>query len=225
MLSLNKNPKEEYFYEEASSLARLGSGSASRSIYGGFNVWGKTEIIEHSCDKYTIPVPIQPASVFQGLQDSILIVASGKKKVSSSAGHQLMENHPYKKNRIEQAKRNTKKLINALSNSDWESFANICEEEAMSLHALMLSSRPSFILMEQNTLEIIRRIHIFREENKLPLCFTLDAGPNIHLIYPGENKSEIQDFIKAELLQFCENNNWIDDKLGTGPELIYLNNE
>jgi len=211
---------ENEFFQKASDLSRLASGSAARSVYGGFTLWGKLVGVHHSSDDYAIPFTGELHPDFRNLQDSILIVRSGKKAVSSTAGHKLMDNHPDKETRIREANEHCKELINVLKNGDFFRFAEICELEALSLHQLMMNSTPSFILMQPETLAIIQKIREFREKTAQKICFTLDAGPNIHLIYPDENKGEIRDFIHQELLVYCEDKSWIDDKMGTGPRLI-----
>ena len=67
---------------------------------------------------------------------------------------------------------------------------------------------------------IIQRIKFFRERTEIPVGYTIDAGPNIHLLYFLENKTEVQTFIKRELLNFCENRRYIDDGIGDGPMKI-----
>jgi diphosphomevalonate decarboxylase len=103
---------------------------------------------------------------------------------------------------------------------DLELFGEIVESEALTLHALMMCSKPSYTLMTPNTLSMIEAIRDFRESSKLPLYFTLDAGPNIHLLYPKKIQSKVQEFIELELKQFCENERVIYDQVGKGPKLI-----
>jgi diphosphomevalonate decarboxylase len=94
------------------------------------------------------------------------------------------------------------------------------ESEALTLHAMMMSSNPYFILMKPNTLEIINRIWSFREETGLPVCFTLDAGANVHVLYPEKNKTEILEFIKNELVAYCEKEQYLCDEVGKGAEKL-----
>lgn len=220
LLSIEHKEKQlskDAFFKKASFFSRLASGSACRSVYPGFTLWGKTDAFQSSSDECAISLSeIHP--VFNDLQDSILIVSSAQKKISSSAGHQLMELHPYKEVRIKQANQHTTQLIQALKLGDFESFIRICETEALSLHAMMMTSNPSYILMEANSLKIIEKIRQFRNDSGFDLCFTLDAGPNIHLLYPKSTKEEIIKFIKAELLVYCESDNWIADEMGNGPK-------
>jgi diphosphomevalonate decarboxylase len=206
--------------QKASVLARIGSGSASRSVYGGFILWGECVYFPQSSKEYSIPISENIHPAFKDLQDTILIVKSAEKTVSSSAGHDLMEDHPYRIARVNQAKKNTESLINALQNGDFDTFIRICEQEAMSLHAMMMTSTPSFVLIEPESLQIIEKIKKLRAKTNAKVCFTLDAGPNIHLIYPLEEKERIMRFVKDELLVLCERQFYIDDYIGDGPNKI-----
>jgi diphosphomevalonate decarboxylase len=100
-------------------------------------------------------------------------------------------------------------------------FADIVEAEALELHALMMTSQPSFILMQPNTLDIIQRIRSFRERTQLPVCFTLDAGPNVHVLYPYYEKRKVRNFIQKELLPLCEQQVAIYDHMGRGPKQVF----
>jgi diphosphomevalonate decarboxylase len=71
--------------------------------------------------------------------------------------------------------------------------------------------------MEYNTMEIIEKIRYFRAKTKIPVCFTLDAGPNVHLLYPEKYRKDTLPFVQTELLPLCDNNRWIDDRMGEGP--------
>ena len=77
-------------------------------------------------------------------------------------------------------------------------YGKITESEALTLHAMMMTSMPYFILMKPNTLEIINRIWKFRKETKIPVCFTLDAGANVHLLYPENTTQKVLDFINPD---------------------------
>jgi diphosphomevalonate decarboxylase len=81
----------------------------------------------------------------------------------------------------------------------------------------MMTSEPSFILMKPQTLSIIQKIRAFRAEAGVPVYFTLDAGPNVHVIYPKKVKNEVENFIENELKQHCENGRVIMDEMGPGP--------
>ena len=207
--------------QKASYFSRLASGSAARSVFPAMALWGKTEAYEGSSDEYAVSLADDIHPVFKTYHDSILIVSGETKSVSSRAGHALMEGNPYAPARYAQANENIKNLLAALRSGDLDTFINITESEALQLHALMMCSSPSFILMKPNTLNIINEIRTFRNETKIPLCFTLDAGPNVHLLYPDSEAKQVVKFIKKTLSNYCVGNQWIDDKVGGWPKLLW----
>lgn len=215
-----KEPDNPELWRKASELARMGSGSACRSMYPGFSLWGKAPLFEACSDDYAIPLYEGIHPTFYGLRDAILIVDSGVKEVSSTMGHALMNDHVYQQARIAQAHQNLNELYLALLTGNKENFMDVVEAEALSIHALMMTSHPSYMLMKPNTLELIQRIRKYRQITNIPVCFTLDAGPNIHLLYFKKNEVEVKVFIEDQLLPFCENRMWIDDRIGKGPERI-----
>ncbi len=206
------------FFQKASFMARLGSGSACRSVYEGMVVWGQATFLPGTSDMYASKLAENTLHEnFRAVQDTILIADSQTKKVSSSAGHALMHAHPYRDNRKAQALTNLANITDALKKGDWELFGEITENEALSLHALMMSSNPGYLLMRPNTITMIEKIRAFRKETGVPAWFTLDAGPNIHLIYPSTEIKRVHAFVQTDLAHLCENNKWIDDRMGSGP--------
>lgn len=202
--------------KKGSFLARLGSGSASRSMYPHFALWGASGMWPGSADEFAIPLK-DTNKTFSGMRDSILIVQAKQKQVSSTAGHKLMETNPYATARFKQAHQNLNSLKTILAEGNWSAFIQIMEEEALSLHAMMMTSRPGYLLMRPGTLEIIRKVQEFRKESKKHLGFTLDAGANVHLLYDLAHEAEVQRFIASHLLEHCENGRIIHDRMGTGP--------
>src|SRR5690606_6628957 len=194
--------------------------SACRSIKGNIVVWGETESIENSSDLFGVEFPYEVHSVFENYQDTILLVDKGEKQVSSTVGHDLMHNHPFAIRRFEQAHENVVKLKAVLKSGNLEQFIALVESEALTLHAMMMTSIPYFILMKPNTLEIINQIWKFRETTNIPIWFTLDAGANVHVLYPEMHKTEVQDFIENELSKHCQNQQFIHDEMGFGIQSI-----
>lgn len=201
----------------ASYIARLGSGSASRSVYPVMVSWGKHPAYEGSSNEYSMPVPFQIDDIFEQFHDDILIVSKEEKKVSSSEGHELMNHHTFAKMRYDQARENMTQIKRALIQGDVKAFGQIVELEALSIHSLMMTSVPSYILMLPNTLAIIQKIRAFREASKVPIYFTLDAGPNVHVLYPHQAAKEAQAFIRNSLLEHCHQKTVIEDRVGRGP--------
>jgi len=217
---ITPNLSSEFINKKASFLARLGSGSASRSIEGPLVVWGKHPDIEGSSDLFGVQFPNKVHPVFRNYQDVILLVDKGEKQVSSTIGHNLMQNHPYAENRFKQANENLGKMATILQNGDIEGFINLVESEALTLHAMMLTSNPYFILMKPNTLEIINRIWEYRQEKNSNICFTLDAGANVHVLFPQKEKENVLQFIDNELSRFCQKKQYICDEAGFGAQQI-----
>lgn len=217
---LDPKMTDDYFYQKASFLARLGSGSACRSVKGNVVVWGAHADIAGSTDLFGVPFTGKLHENFGRYQDTILLVDKGEKQVSSTVGHDLMHGHPYAERRFAQAHENLGKLNEILQNGDLESFIRVVESEALTLHAMMMASDPYFILMKPGTLEIINKIWKFRGETKIPVCFTLDAGANVHVLYPENVIVETLQFIKDELVVHCQNGQYICDEIGNGSTFI-----
>jgi diphosphomevalonate decarboxylase len=213
---LHPEMTDDFFYKKASFLARLGSGSACRSIKGNIVVWGNHKEIVGSSDLFGVAFPNEVHQNFKEYQDTILLVDKGEKQVSSTIGHDLMHNHPFAEKRFLQAHENLSTMISIFKSGNLEEFIKIVESEALTLHAMMMTSMPYFILMKPNTLEIINAIWTFRTETKIPVCFTLDAGANVHVLYPKNTKSDVLKFIKDKLVGFCQNGHYICDEIGEG---------
>ncbi|RZJ63671.1 MAG: diphosphomevalonate decarboxylase, partial [Flavobacterium sp.] len=211
---LDPTMSDEYFNQKASFLARLGSGSACRSINGSIVVWGEHAEIANSSDLFGVAFPDEVNEIFHNYQDTILLVDKGEKQVSSTVGHDLMHGHPFAERRFAHAHENLSAIKRALASGDTTAFIAIVESEALTLHAMMMTSMPYFILMKPNTLEIINRIWNFRSETGIPVCFTLDAGANVHVLYPENDKVRILEFIKNELVGYCQNSQYICDEIG-----------
>lgn len=211
---------EKEFSQKVSFIARLGSGSASRSVYPHLAIWGESSVAEGSSNLFAIPWGERVHSVFHTFHDTILIADRKEKSVSSRAGHGLMEGNIFADNRYAQANQRFEKLLVALKEGDLNTFGQITENEALTLHALMMTSEPSYILMRPNTLTMIEKIRDYRVNTQQPLYFSLDAGPNIHLLYPHEIKDDVNSFIKTELESLCENKEWIPDQVGLGAQQI-----
>ncbi len=210
---------DENFLQTASILARLGSGSASRSVFGPMAVWGKHTDFEGSSDDFAIRFDTMHP-VFQNYCDTILLVHQGQKTVSSTIGHNLIDNHSFAQARFEQAQNNMTALKGVLATGDLDRFVAIVESEALTLHSLMMSSNPYFILMKPNTLKIIEAIWQKRKSDAVKWCFTLDAGANVHFLYPKADKESAEVFIDTVLSKYCEDGAYLHDEIGLGAQQI-----
>ncbi|GGH35696.1 diphosphomevalonate decarboxylase [Mangrovimonas yunxiaonensis] len=210
----------EYFNRKASFLARLGSGSACRSVAGDLVVWGQTQSIAGSSNLFGVKYPYSVHKNFKEYQDTILLIDKGEKQVSSTLGHELMYGHPYAEARFSQAHDHMEMLKTILKTGDLQAFIDLIESEALTLHAMMMTSNPYFILMKPHTLEVINLIWKFREETGLHVGFTLDAGANVHVLYPKAEKDLVLEFIEAELAAYCKDEAYICDTVGLGAQQV-----
>ena len=208
------------FLQKASFIARLGSGSASRSVYGAYQVWGYLPELPNSTNDYAIPVTPSINPMFLGLRDAVLVVSTEPKSLSSTNGHALMVDHPYADARYAEAKLSLNALLKSLRKGDMATFLMLCEQEALTLHGLIMSSRTSPVLLKPESLLLISKIREYRQTSGLQVGFTIDAGPNIHLLYHDSIAAQVEDFINAELKPLCENGLVIFDRCGSGPERI-----
>lgn len=208
-----ENHQPSTINQKASFLARLGSGSACRSLYNGLVVWGKTDELEGSSDLFAVKYPdeeIHP--IFKNFNDWVLLIHEGQKTVSSTVGHGLMNTNPYAERRFQEARENFVPLKEILKTGNLEKFITLVEHEALTLHAMMMMSEPAFILMKTGTMEVINKLWNYRKETGNPLFFTLDAGANVHLLFPeNESSQAIKNFIETELLQHTQNGGVVKD--------------
>lgn len=212
-----ESSKSEDFFRQASQWARLGSGSASRSVYGQLVEWGRFNEIKNSNDEYAVPYQGSVHEVFKSFRDYVLLVEVGSKSVSSTAGHGLMSNHPYAERRFLQAHENLSSLLKYIESGDLDSFGRLVESEALTLHSMMMTSNPYYLLMKANTLQIIEKIWQYRKETGQPVFFTLDAGANVHLLFPAEIEHDVEGFVNNSLSGHLKNGQYIRDRVGHGP--------
>lgn len=199
--------------QKSSFLARLGSGSACRSLYEGMVVWGKTDVVPGSSDLFAVQYPNDEIhSSFKNFNDWVLLIHEGEKSVSSTVGHGLMNTNPYAERRFQEAHENFVLLKEILKTGDMQGFIKLVEHEALTLHAMMMMSDPAFILMKTATLEAINRIWDFRRTTGLPVFFTLDAGANIHVLFPTDLETDkIETFISHHLLPLTQKGGVVKD--------------
>ena len=204
---------------KASYLARLGSGSASRSVFAKAAAWGQSASLPESDDLSAVGLDGHLAPAFDDYRDTILLVSAREKAVSSTAGHALMEGHPYAETRYRLAGQRFGRLLDILRAGALDDFCTLVEAEALDLHALMLQSDPPYVLLEPATLAVIREVRAFRQNTGLPVCFTLDAGPNVHLLYPANIATEVDAWLEDTVLPLVPGGR-IDDHVGAGASVL-----
>ena len=161
--------------EDLSRIARLGSGSACRSIFGGFVEWEAGSGHEDSFAR-----PMAPPDHWE-LADVIAVVSEAQKAVSSSAGQELAQSSPFMEARLQQVRRWLPEMRKAIEEKNLSVFGEMIEAEALSMHAVMMTSAPSLIYWSEGTLTLLHAVRTWREAG-LPAYFTIDAGPNVHII-------------------------------------------
>jgi diphosphomevalonate decarboxylase len=165
-----------------SRLARRGSGSACRSVPGGFVEWEAGKDDETS---YAISIA---AEDHWDLHDCIAIVSKEHKETGSVAGHSLAGSSLLQGARIADTERRLELCRDAIINRDFQAFAEIVELDSNLMHAVMMTSQPQLYYWQPVTLAVMQSVIKWRKEG-MPVCFTIDAGPNVHVITTGENSS------------------------------------
>ncbi len=204
--------------ELASRWARLGSGSACRSVYADPAIWGLHPAVAASSDDFAVPFHARIHPDLAEWKDYVLIVDAGEKSVSSTQGHALLKANPYAEARYAQAQEHLGDLLTAMQNGEVSRFMDIVESEALQLHAMMMASTPSFILMRPGTLAIIEKIRAYREQSGASVCFTLDAGANVHLLFASVDENRVVNNLLPSLLPHCQDNQYLCSNLNSGPE-------
>jgi diphosphomevalonate decarboxylase len=168
-----------------SCLARRGSGSACRSIPSGFTEWlpGTTED-----GSYAFSLAGQE---YWALTDCIAVVHAGEKEAGSTEGHALAHTSPLQTARVADSDRRLAICRDAVLNRDFQKLADIIELDSNLLHAVMMSSAPPLYYWRGATIEVMNAVRSWRKIG-IPCAFTIDAGPNVHVICPSEAASQVQ---------------------------------
>jgi diphosphomevalonate decarboxylase len=170
---------------ELSRLARRGSGSACRSIPAGFTEW-----LAGSSDLDSYAVSIAPPNHW-ALCDCIAITHAGEKQAGSTEGHRIADSSPLQAARVADSPRRLILCREAILNRDFQKLADTIEMDSNLLHAVMMSSTPALYYWRGATIEVMNAVRSWRKGG-LPCAFTIDAGPNVHVICPTESASQLQ---------------------------------
>lgn len=171
--------------KQLSIISRQGSGSSCRSIYGGYVEWVKGKKSEGS---YAVKVADEN---YFDIRDVIAIVEQEEKKVSSRAGMaETIKTCPLYKSRVDAAEDNLLKIKRAIKEKDFSEIGKIAEFDCLLMHATMITTIPSLLYWSPATIKIIKLVQEWREEG-LESYFTIDAGPNVHILTLPENEKEI----------------------------------
>ncbi|WEV44466.1 diphosphomevalonate decarboxylase [Lactobacillus sp. ESL0684] len=190
---------------ELSRLARLGSGSASRSIFGGFAIWQKGTTDESS---YAYALTEKPK---MDLQLLAIELNQLPKDLPSTAGMQQAQTSPFFKPWLARNEAELNTMINAIKANDFSSLGQQAELNAMEMHAINLSANPGFTYFEPNTLRAIKLVQQLRNSGIECYC-TIDAGPNVKVLCQLRNVKEITSRFMSEF----QNVKIIHASFGTG---------
>jgi diphosphomevalonate decarboxylase len=170
---------------EISTLARRGSGSASRSIPAGFVEWfAGTEDVSSFAQSFAQPD-------HWDLVDLVAVLDSSHKKTGSTAGHRLAVTSPLQAGRVADTPRRLDICRKAVLERDFSALATIIEQDCLMMHGVMMTSNPVLFYWLPATLQLTEMVPDWRM-NGLPVAFTIDAGPNVHLIAPAESVSTLR---------------------------------
>ena len=185
-----------------SAVARRGSGSASRSLFGGFVEWergwgggkSKEKIGESGgeslLDSRSVARQLHNEDHW-ALRDVIAIVSAGAKRVSSSSGHRLAATSPLNTARTRCVGAWLETVRQAIAERDIGLLGPVLELDALAMHGVMMTSSPSLLYWQPGTLEVLQAVRSWREDEGVPVYFTIDAGPNVHLLCEAEIAAEV----------------------------------
>jgi diphosphomevalonate decarboxylase len=171
--------------KDLSRLARRGSGSAARSIPGGFVEWQAGES-EEDCFAFSIA-----EADHWKLIDCVAIVSTAHKKTGSTEGHSIAPTSPLQTARVADAPRRLEICRNAILHCDFDAFASIVELDSDMMHAVMMTSTPALHYWKSASIEVMNQVRAWRAEG-IPACYTVDAGPNVHVICPQTEAHAIE---------------------------------
>ena len=195
---------------QLSAVARQASGSASRSLFGGFVEWergwgegtseeergereGESLLSPHSTflDSGSVAHQMHDEEHW-ALRDVIAIVSAGAKRVSSSSGHRLAATSPFNAARTQCVNEWLATVRRSIAERDLSLLGPVLEADALAMHGVMMTSAPSLLYWQPGTLEVLHAVRAWREEEGVPVYFTIDAGPNVHLICEEETAAEVE---------------------------------
>lgn len=173
-----------------SRLARRASGSACRSVPGGFVLWDACDDDDCSFGR-----TIAPANHWD-LCDVAAIIESAHKAVGSTEGHQLAATSPFQAARVATTSVRLERCQSALLARDFPALAEVIEQDTLFMHAVMMTSTPPLLYWRPATLALMQAIRAWRGEG-LPVAFTIDAGPNVHCICPADSALQVETLVRS----------------------------
>lgn len=171
-----------------SRLARRASGSASRSVAGGFALW------QGNSDETSFARQVAPPS-FWDLRDLVVVVGREHKQVGSQQGHALAPTSPLHEARLEAVPRLLATALDAVERRDLGALGPVVEADTLAMHGVMMTSEPSLFYWLPATVAVVQAVRAWRQEG-VEGFFTLDAGPNVHCLCAAAQAEEIEGWLR-----------------------------
>jgi diphosphomevalonate decarboxylase len=181
--------------QELSALARRGSGSAARSIYGGF-----VELLTGAGDEDSFARPLAEPE-YWSIVDLIVLTDQRPKSTGSTAGHSSAQTSPLQAARVSDAPRRLQACREAVLARDFERLAEVVEQDSDMMHAVMMTSSPPLHYWQPNTLIVMAQVRSLRGQG-VAVCYTVDAGPNVHCLCLPEAESSVREGLADLSFQF-----------------------
>lgn len=195
--------------KELTIFARMGSGSACRSIPDGFVLWEEGNMSENSYAHSLYP------STYWDLRDALVIVDSSMKKVSTTEGMESITTSPFLSQRLKIIPSRIERILNACKNKNLTMLGEVIEEDCLDMHHVMQTQIPALNYWNNTTVLVMEEVKRLRSLN-VDVYFTVDAGPNVHCIYEGKDESKVLEALQK--IQGIET--IINNKVTTGTHLI-----
>lgn len=176
--------------QELSGIARLGSGSAARSVFGGW-----VELVAARTHKGAVAAQVAPPAHWD-VRDVIAIVSARVKPVSSIEGHRLARTSPFYEARLASLERVFEAAKKAVLERDFPRLGELAEADALSMHSVMMTSHPALLYWLPATVALLHSVRRWRGEG-LACYFTIDAGPNVHVLTLPESAGEVAGRLAA----------------------------
>lgn len=173
--------------DEQAQLSRLGSGSSCRSFYSPWALWQEDKVM-------AVDLPYQEL-IYQGV-----VISTKQKEVSSREAHKRVKTSPFYKTRVQEAEEHLKRLSEALIFKDWPSVYHICWQEFQNMHRLFHTCEQPFSYLTENSVDLLHKLEDFWNKKGDGPIVTMDAGPNIHLLYRPEQQEMAFEFKRDYLL-------------------------
>lgn len=174
---------------ELSRLARRGSGSACRSVPGGFVEWQMGQ-----GDEDSFAFSIAPPDHWS-LADCIALISTTHKEVGSTQGHALAATSPLQSARLADAPRRLALCRRAILERDFDALAQVVELDSDLMHAVMMTSSPPLLYWQPATVAVMQQVRAWRRQG-WPVCYTIDAGPNVHVLCEREISQQVQEHLR-----------------------------